>query len=392
MLVTGEVALSFVLLIGAGLLIRSFMQLTNVNRGFRTEGRLWFSVSLPGSYWAKETGKEFLDRFLERLSADPAVIAAGSVSNRPVEGGDPGMAIDSHWRAKTAGPAPWAGWRIITPGYFRAVGIPLLKGRRFDQKDVPVWGRPGQPEPARHVIVSNRLARLLFGDKDPVGEHATLWQGQGNLDAEIVGVVGDSHERGLAAEPALTVYLPFGARALTTEFVVHTRMNPLSFVPTVRSIVASLDPALPVTDVRSFEQVIDRSVAPERLNAVFVTTFGGMALVLATIGIYGVLSYTTSRRTAEIGLRVALGASRADILLMTVRQGLRPALLGIIVGVIGAWWLSRFMSALLFGVRPFDPVTFAAVTALLLLTALAACYVPGLRALRIDPAVALRIE
>jgi putative ABC transport system permease protein len=378
--------------VGAGLLIRSFLQLTSVQRGFETHSRLWFSVSLPGSYWEKGTGKQFLDRFLERLSADPAVIAVGAVNQRPVEGGNPGMTIESNFRSRTSGPAPWAGWRIVTPDYFRAVGLPLVRGRFFDGSDKPVWAERGQPEPVRRVIISQRLAKLIFPSQDPLGKHVILWQGQSNLDAEVAGVVGDSRERGLAESPALTVYLPYGTNALAQQFVVHTRGNPVALVPTVRALVAGLDPALPVADVRSFEEVVSRSVTPERLNAVLLAVFGALALLLATIGIYGVLSYSISHRTAEIGLRVALGASSAGILRMTIRQGLRPALLGILLGALASWWLSRYMASLLYGVRPFDAVTYLAVAALLLLTALAACYLPGRRAMRIDPAVALRAE
>jgi predicted permease len=393
-LVTGEVALSFLLLAGAGLLIRSFTQLMSVDQGFDTRNRLLFSVSMPGSYWEKGTGKQFLERFFERLSAVPEVIAAGAVSHRPVEGGNPGMGIDSTFRPQKGEQrgAPWAGWRIVSPGYFRATGLPLIAGRLFDEGDKPVWPEPGQPAPARRVIISDRLAKLIFPGQSAVGKHATLWKGQGNLDAEVIGVVGDSRERGLASKPTLTVYLPYGRNALTTEFVVHTRGNPLAVVPTVRSIVAGLDRNLPVADVRSFEEVVQRSVAPQRLNAMVLAVFSGLALLLATTGIYGVLSYSMSRRTSEIGLRMALGASRRDILGMTIRQGMRPALLGTLLGAIGAVWVTRYFTTLLFGIKPFDSLTYAAVAALLLVTALIACYLPGLRATRTDPTVALRIE
>jgi putative ABC transport system permease protein len=392
-LVTGEVALSFLLLVGAGLLIRSFTELMNVNRGFQTENRLLFSVSMPDSYWEKGTGKQFLDRFFERLSTAPGVIAAGAVSHRPVEGGDPGMNIDSSSpRTAEQRTAPWAGWRIVSPGYFRAIGLPLLRGRVFDEGDKPVWGHRGQPDPARRVVISERLAKLLFPNEDAAGKHVLLWKGQSNLDAEVIGVVADSRERGPASDPTLTVYLPYGSNALTGEFVVHTRANPLALASTVRSIVAGLDPNLPVADVRSLEEVVYRSVAPQRFNAILLGIFSGLALLLAMTGIYGVLSYSISRRTSEIGLRVALGASGANILRMTIGQGLRPALLGIVLGAVGAWWLSRYVATLLFGVKPFDEVTYAAVAALLLVTAVAACYLPGRRAMHTDPAVALRIE
>ena len=393
-LVTGEVALSFLLLVGAGLLIRSFTQLINVDRGFQTENRLVFSVSMPDSYWEKGVGKQFLDRFFERLSAVPEVLAAGAVSHRPVEGGDPGMGIDalSRPQAKEGGTVPWAGWRIVSPGYFKAIGLPLRRGRVFDEGDKPVWVERGQPVPPRRVVISERLAKLLFPNEDPVGQHALLWKGQSNMDAEVIGVVGDSRERGPASDPTLTVYLPYGANALIGEFILHTRGDPVALVPSVRSIVGSLDSNLPVADIRTFEEVVQRSVAPQRFNAVLLGVFGWLALLLATTGIYGVLSYSMNRRTAEIGLRVALGASGGSIVRMAIGQGMRPVLLGIVLGVVGAWWLSRYAAALLFGVQPFDALTYASVAMVLLATALAACYLPGRRAMRIDPTLALRIE
>lgn len=392
--VTGEVALSFLLLVGAGLLIRSFTHLMSTDRGFQTENRLLFSVNMPDSYYEKGVGKQFLDRLTERLSADPDVLAVGIVGNRPVEGGDPGMSIDSNSRRQGAGEVapPWAGWRIISTGYFRAVGLPILRGRDFDARDKQVWIPKGEREYQRVVILSERLAKQLFPDEDAIGKHVLLWKGQSNRDAEVVGVVANSLERGLANGPTLTVYIPSGPTALANEFVVHTRGNPLALVPAVRSMIASLDPNLPISDVRSFDDVIYRSVAPQRFDALLLTVFSVIALLLATSGIYGVLAYSISRRTPEIGLRVALGASRRDILAMTIRQGLRPALIGTVLGAMGAWWMSGYMATLLFDVKPLDAITYAGVATILLVTAAIACYVPGRRAMRTDPAVALRME
>jgi len=211
-------------------------------------------------------------------------------------------------------------------------------------------------------------------------------------DAEVVGVVADMRERGLTSDPPLTVYLPYGRNAVPTDFVIHARGNPLALLPTVRSIVAGLDPNLPIADVRSFEEVVYRSVAPQRFNTILLGVFSALALLLATTGIYGVLSYSMRRRTSEIGLRVALGASSRGILRMTMAQGMRPVLAGLALGAVGAWWLSRYFTVLLFGIKPLDAPTFLGVAALLLATALIACYLPGRRAMGIDPAVALRIE
>jgi putative ABC transport system permease protein len=388
-LVTGEVALSFLLLVGAGLLIRSFKELMTVDRGFHTENRLLFTVSMPGSYYEKGVGKQFLDRFFEHLKTNPEVLASGAVNQRPVEGGDPGMGIDT---PQSSEKPPWAGWRIVTPGYFRAVGLPLVRGRLFDENDKPVWIPKDVTPYPRRVILSERLAKQIFKNEDPIGKQVALWKGQSSGNAEVVGVVGDSRERGLAENPTLTVYLPYGTNALTTEFVVHTRGNPLALVPSIRSMVAELDSSLPISDVRSFDQVVYRSVAPQRLNAILLSIFSGLALLLATTGIYGVLSYSITRRTPEIGLRVALGATRYNILGMTISQGLRPALVGALFGAITSFWLSRYLATLLFGVKPFDAVTYLGVAALLLATAALASYIPGRRAMQTDPATALRIE
>jgi predicted permease len=393
LLVAAEVAISFLLLVGAGLLIRSFTELMNVNRGFQTENRLVFSVNMPESYYRNGVGKQFLDRFFQRLSTVPQVMAAGAVSSRPVEGGDTGMSIAAvpANNSGTQGPPPWAGWRIVSPGYFQALGLPLLRGRAFDERDKPIEAEHGQPTPPRRVVISQRLAKLLFANEDAVGKHVALW-GNGNLDAEVIGIVGDSRERGPASGPTLTVYLPYGRNAVVSEFVLHTRGNPLAVAPTVRAIVAGLDSNLPVADVRSFEEVVHRSLSPQRFNVILLTSFGGLALLLATTGIYGVLAYTMNRRAAEIGLRVALGASRTNVLGIVLSQGMRPALVGMLLGALGAWWLSHYLETLLFGIKPFDVFTYVTVAALLLATALIACILPGRRAMRVDPAVALRTE
>jgi putative ABC transport system permease protein len=194
-----------------------------------------------------------------------------------------------------------------------------------------------------------------------------LWKGQdGGFDAEVVGVAGDSLERGLERGPALTVYLPYGRIALPSEFVLATRGDPMAVVPAVRAVIARLDPNLPIADIRTFDDVVNRSVSPQRMNSLVLATFSGLALLLASFGIYSVLSYSVSSRTAEIGVRMALGASTSGILGMTVIQGLRPALLGISIGGVAAYALSSFLKSILFGVRPFDLVTYAAVAALLL--------------------------
>jgi putative ABC transport system permease protein len=393
LLVTAEVALAFLLLVSAGLVLRSFQGLLNEHRGFATTNRLMFSLSYPENYGENGRGKQFVDSFLARLSANPDVISSGAVNVRPVEGPNYGMGIEAAGHPLASGSPPWAGWRFITPGYLRTVGLPLLRGRNFNETDEPVWTERGQPPPShRTVMLSSTLAKLLFPNEDPIGKHALLWKGQNGPEAEVVGVVGDSLERGLDHGPALTVYLPYGRIALPSEFVLETRGDPLAIVPAVRAVIRSFDPSLPMADIRAFDDVVSRSVSSQRINSVVSVTFSGFALLLASLGIYGTLSYSVSRRTSEIGLRMALGASESSILRLTIGQGLVPALVGITIGGAIAFWLSRYLEPLLFGVHPFDLSTYAAVSALLLVTAALACFVPGRRAMRTDPAVALRLE
>jgi len=393
MLVTAEVALAFLLLVSAGLVLRSFQGLLNGHRGFETTHRLMFSLSYPDSYGENGRGKQFVDSFLEKLSANPEITSSGAVNVRPVEGPNFGMGIDAASHSFASGSPPWAGWRIITPGYLRAVGLPLLGGRNFNETDKPVWAERGQAPPShRTVMLSSALAKLLFPNEDPVGKHTLLWKGQGGLDAEVVGVVGDSLERGLDHGAALTVYLPYGRVGVPSEFVIETRGDPMAVVPSVRAVIKRLDPNLPLADIRTFDDVVSLSVSSQRMNSVVLVTFSGFALLLASLGIYGVLSYSVSRRTSEIGLRMALGASESSILRITVGQGLLPVLVGITIGGAIAAWLSRYLKSLLFGVQPFDLSTYAAVSALLFVTAALACFVPCRRAMRTDPAIALRLE
>jgi putative ABC transport system permease protein len=393
MLVTAEVALAFLLLVSAGLVLRSFQGLLNEHRGFETTHRILFSLSYPESYGENGRGKQFIDGLLEKLSANPDILSSGAINVRPVEGPNYGMGIDAVGHPLPLNSLPWAGWRFITPGYLRAVGLPLLHGRNFNETDKPVWTERGQPPPThRTVMLSSALARLLFPNEDPIGKQVDLWKGQGGAPAEVVGVAGDSLERGLDKGPALIVYLPYGRIAVPSEFVLETRGDPMAVVPAVRAVVRSLDANLPLDDIRAFDDVVNRSVSSQRMNSVVLGTFSGFALLLASLGIYGVLSYSVRRRTSEIGLRMALGASESSILRTIVGQGLLPVFAGVTIGAAIAVWLSRYLTPLLFGVQPFDLSTYAAVSVLLLVTAAVACFVPGRRAMRTDPAIALRLE
>jgi ABC-type antimicrobial peptide transport system permease subunit len=220
-----------------------------------------------------------------------------------------------------------------------------------------------------------------------------LWKGQGDNLTEIIGVVGNMRERGLDTDPTLAVYIPYlGTGSTPIQFVVHAAGDPQNLMPAMRSALAQIDSALPIARVQTFDQIIERSLSGRRFNTLLLSAFAAVALLLAMAGIYGVLAYAVARRTAEIGVRVALGATPQNILRLIVGQGMRPILLGIAAGLAGAFWLSRFVAGLLFGIEAADPLTFAGVAAIVTLTALAACCVPALRALRINPVTALREE
>lgn len=384
-LVAAEVALSLMLLVGAGLLIRSFAGLLRVDRGFATENRLALAVDMPSSY-EYERRSEVRDRFLERVAALPAVASASAVNLRPLSPGSTGLGIVAAGQAHAAGDeVPWASWRLISPGYFETLGIPLLRGRAFDERDVV--GDPWR------VVISERLAERLWPGEDPVGRTAVLWKGQGDNEAEVVGVVGNMRERGLEADPTLAVYLPYrGASSLPVHFVIHASADPSELVPTLRAILAEIDPGLPLSDVRSLDGVVGDSVATRRFHTILLAIFAAVALGLALAGIYGVQAYSVTRRTSEIGVRVAMGARPRQVLGLIVGQGMRPAVLGIVLGVAGALALSRVMTGLLFGVAASDPLTYVAAALVLAVAAGVSSYLPALRALHLDPVTALRGE
>lgn len=383
-LVAAEVALSLMLLVGAGLLIRSFDRMLSVDRGFQSENRLLVTINIPGAY--KERADEVINRFLDRVAALPGVQSVAAMNSRSIVGWDPGMGIVSSEKPDGEnGRFPWAGWRIVSGEYFRTMGIPILKGRTFNQHDQ--MGKPWR------VIVSKRLADTLWPGEDPVGRQALLWKGQGNNPAEIIGVVANQRERGLEADPTLTVYLPsYGSGPGPVEFAVHTAGNPAALTPSLRSTLKEIDPNLPLADVQTMDELVARSVAPRRFNMFLLSIFAAVALLLALVGVYGVLAYSVGQRTAEIGLRVALGATPRSVLALIVGQGMRPIMVGIAIGMAGAVGLSHFVSSLLFNVKPIDPLTYGAVALLVAGAALLSCYVPALRALRVDPVAALRQE
>ncbi len=386
-LVGAEVALTLALLVGAGLLLRSFSALLRADRGFQTERRVLVELNLPVSYGEHE-GKpamQFARDFEERLRTLPHIVSAAVVSGRPMSPGSTGMGIVAAERPDATREIPWASWRLITKDYFKTMGVPLLRGRTFDETDII--------EKPWRVIVSQRLAEQLWPGENPVGRQALLWKGQGNRPAEVIGVVGNMRERGLSEPPTLAVYLPaYGAGMGHMFFAIHTTAPKEALVPMLRAALSAIDPQLPLANVQTLEEIVHESTATRRFTLLLLGAFAGLALMLALVGIYGVMSYSVSRQTAEIGVRMALGADRASVMRLVLVQGLRPVAIGIAVGLAGAFLLSRFIATLLFGVTPRDPLTYVLVAALLLATAVIACIVPARQALRIDVVSALRAE
>ena len=385
-LVVIEMALALVLLVGAGLLVRSFMTLMRVDPGFDPSRTMTMKVTLPSaSYQGPGQSIAFFDRLFARLDTLPGVEAAGGVSFLPLHGlgAATSFFIEGHEKPRT-GDEPVADVRVVTHDYFKAMGIPLLRGRLFDSRDTA-------PN-TRRIIVSELLVKKYFGDIDPIGRRIVLaWNDEG--PDEIVGVVGDIRSASLETEPKGTSYLPparFAYPFMTLAVKIHG--DGTSIVPSLVNAVHEIDADVPIADIMPMTEIISVSTAQRRLTMIMLMIFAAVALVLASVGIYGVISYSVTQRTQEIGIRMALGAQSGDVLRMVIGRAMVLAIAGIGLGAVGAFALTRLMTNLLFSVRPEDPLTFAAVAVLLALVAALASYLPGRRATRVDPVVALRAE
>ena len=300
------------------------------NGAFQSENRLFVAVSTTDSYDG-ERSRQLMEQFLERVKASPVVQSAAAVSTRPIVGGSTGLGFASAEQPDPEGGVPWASWRLITPDYFRTMGIPLLKGRTFESQDEMARDKP------LPTIISKRMAEQLWPGEDPIGRRILLWRGQGDRPGDVVGVVGDIRERGLETDPTLAVYFPYRGRNWSPiQFVVQTAGDPLAFAPTLRTLLSELDPNLPLSDIETMDTVLSDSLSARRFNMLLLTIFAGVALLLALAGIYGVQAYSVARRTSEIGIRVALGASGRAVIRQMVDQGMRPVLLGIGLGLAGA--------------------------------------------------------
>ena len=386
-LVISEVALSLVLLIGAGLMIRSFWKLQNVDPGFDTSNALTMSVALtPIRYSEPHQQLAFLDRAIEQIRAVPGVVSVGATTTIPLAGGGSTQPFSIEGRpAGTVAEQPMAQTRYITPDYFRAIGIPLRQGRFFSDHDrdnsVPV------------VIISEAMARRFWPGENPIGKRLTpsfhLEQGA----REIVGVVGDVKASGLDVDSSAMMYLPYKQSPRPyMSFVVRTASNPESLVQPVSKAIYSIDKEQALTDVQTMEQVLTKSLSGRRFNMTLLLTFAGVALMLAAVGVYGVMNYTVTLRRRELGIRMALGAGRMDVLRLVLGQGLTLTLIGVAAGLISAYALTRLMASLLYGVTATDYLTFASVSAVLIAVGVAASYVPARRATKVNPTIALRTE
>jgi putative ABC transport system permease protein len=382
-LVVLESAVAVVLLIGAGLLIRSLIQLQNTNPGFDAQNVLTMRVDLSKKkYSTAETAANFFTQLESRVGSLPGVESVGFVSELPLSRQQNDMPFTVEGRPPVAiNDAFGADWRRVNNQYFNAFRIPLLRGRNFTDQEMR--------QNAKVMVVSERLVSRAFPNEEALGKRLILWSGKDPW--EIIGIVGDIRHRALAFEPYAAMYVPT-YQIGGTNLVIRTQGDPMNLVAAVRKEVQAIDPDQPVAAVRTMDQWINTSVAEQRYRTALLGLFALLALILATTGIYGVMSFTVAQRTHEIGVRMALGAKRFDVLSMVVRQGMVLVVLGVGLGIAGAIALTRLMSTLLFGVTAKDPATFVAVAALLTLVAFVACYIPARRATKVDPLVALRYE
>ncbi len=383
-LVATEMALALVLLAGAGLLMRTFVNLEHVNMGFNPDHVLTFHTDLPGKrYPDNASWIRFYQNLAARLQALPGVQTVGIGSDIPWTGYDENTSFDIDGRATDPNNSPEARYHFASPDYFRAAGIPLLSGRFASLAD--------DSKAPKVLIVNSALARRYFPGEEAVGKRLSLWELKG---AQIVGVVGDVKDApdGPSAKPAL--YFTDWQSTDDDERIVVVRAssNLSSLASSVRQVVAELDKDLPITDVKPMDEVSAHAVSTAKFTWMLVAVFAALAMLLAALGIFGVMSYSVTQRTHEIGIRMALGAQKEDVLGMVVQQGAKIAAIGVVFGLIAGFALTRAMRGLLYGISAADPWTFAAVAALLVVVALVACYIPARRAARVDPIVALRYE
>ena len=383
-LVVSEIALTLLLLCGAALMLKSFLDLNRVSPGFRPEHLLTMKIALPSAQYT--SGKQtsvLLDEVLERLKGLPGVESVAATTTLPLSG-------EWNWGSFNIAGQPTLGrenalsaeWRGISADYFRTMGIPLLRGRQFKNAD--------SQENLQVAIVNEAMARRFWPRKDPIGQHLLSFDRPPKA-WEIIGIVGDVKSFGLDAESKTEYYTPYST-FWYMNLVLRSKQDPAVLAPAVQREIAAVDRSVAVYRIATIDQLLARSLAPQRLNLFLLAALALLALVLAVIGIYGVLAFGVSRRLQEIGVRMALGAQPGEILRLIVGQGMKIVSLGLILGAAASFVLTRLMASLLYKVSPTDPLTFVATAIFLALAALAACYFPARRAMRVEPVTALRQE
>ena len=384
LLLIGEVALSLMLLVGAGLLIKSFLRLQEIRPGFNAHNVLIANLALPYPKYQYEQFEEFFRQLKERLEAAPGVQAAGGSMNLPLNasGYAIGRGFIPEGRPLTVDENRDAMFSSITGDYFRALQIPLLSGRTFELRD--------NADAPKVVIINETIAKRHFGSPaEAIGKRLSIWRDE-KFMREIVGVVGDTKTGSLTGEGGAQIYVPNAqARENFMGLVIRTAGDPAAFATTLRREVQALDKDQPIYNVRTMDDVVANSLGTRRVSMQLFAVFAIAALLLAALGIYGVMAYTVTQRTQEIGIRMALGAQRSDVLGLVVRQGMTLAAIGVVAGLAGAFSLTRVMASLLFNVRPDDPTTYLAISFLLIVVAFLACYLPARRAAKLDPVIAL---
>jgi len=394
-LVVSEVALSLVLLIGAGLMVRTLWELRSVKPGFDSANVLTMDVIVPRDRFPSPSGEiNFFHEILQRVRALPGIEAAGIIDSLPLSdgGSHQPFSIEGH-PVLPMSEQPEVDVRMISPGYLKTMHVPVIRGR--DLSDADSAGRPGA------ALISDALARRFFPNEDPLGKHITMTFSP-DVVREIVGIVGNVKQDSLdETRPVDTIYTSMAQMSVSPgetwhsfplTMTVRTNSDPHDANLAVTSAVHEVGPDVPVVNVLSMEDVIAQSMSSQRFNLFLLAAFAGLALLLAAVGIYGVLSYTVRRRVREIGIRMALGASNSDVLRLVVTDGMKPILLGVGVGLAAALGLSRLVASLVFGVRPTDPLTFVAVVLILVGVGVLANILPAYRATRIEPVRTLREE
>ncbi len=398
-LVASETALSLVLLVGAGLLLKSFIKLAHVDPGFDPRNVLTFETTLAESkYSTLEPLSVFYRQVLDRLQALPGVESTANITSLPTQPGpDLTYTIEGRAAENSSGASGDSQYRLISPEYFRAMRIPLIQGRFFTDADTN--------SSAGVVIINQTMARKSWPDANPIGQTITIAKDMGpewtDRPRQVVAVVGDVKDSSLNEPPPPEMFIPYSqapahlialmVRVIPTRWVVRTRGGGVS-IHALRQAVLDSDPDEAVASVKSMEEVLGGSIARWRFNMLLLGIFAALALILAAVGTYGVISYSVSQRTHEIGIRMALGAGRSNVLAMVIGQGMLLTLIGVGIGIAGGLALTRFLASLLFGVKPTDPLTFIVVSAVLAGVALVAIYIPARRATKVDPVVALHYE